>query len=474
MLEQEFEHRTWPETAVALHVETTGGRSERQRILFIGLTRIAGGRVEETWETLVNPQVRVPHHVARRLDLDLESLDGAPLARQALEEALSVLGDEPIVGHHVEAQTAPLNYELLWHGLPALRAACFDTQMLASCHLPDLRRPALEGIARKLGVRWTAGPLHGVSRVVADVYLALSKLEGPAAAVPPPVVTGPLESLTRVYGAPPGAGPELPELPGVYVFRDALDAPLYVGKASSLRGRVPQHFTGGSRAARMDDGLLARTARVEHEVTPTEKHARRREVQLIAELQPLYNVQRAVHDARRYLTFYDPPFVRAGTSASPVDGLEVFGPYETSRAVRDTIRTLAAVFELRTCVRRLPARRARMRIPCIRLGTGQCPAPCADLVSTEQYDRRVELARVFLHGGQEAALDAIDLRQRAGGLPEWERALLAAVRSRLMRVRRVFRPQALDQPGVEAQVVHGGEALRRHVLDLEEVPHIGT
>ena len=441
MLEQEFERRLWPDTAVALHVETTGGRSERQRILWIGLTRIAGGRIEETWETLVNPQARVPQHVARRLDLDVEALDNAPLAPQALADARSILGEEPIVGHAVLTHVGPLTYELLWHGLPALRGDFVDTQSLAAQCFGDLSRPALEAVARRLGLRPTAAKLRGVSRLVAEAYLALTQRgQAMETAVESLDALETVGSLARAYGAPPGAGSELPDLPGVYVFRDRSDAPLYVGKAASLRARVPQHFTGGSRAKRLDDGLLSRTARVEHAVTPTELHALLREVALVEELKPPYNTQRAAHRGTPYIVLRDPPFLRAAASVSLSDVQESFGPYETTRAVRETIHTLATVFQLRTCLRKLPATRAAMRVPCIRLGMGLCPAPCAELVDVAQYERRVALTRTFLRHGKDGTLDEIDRAQRDGQIVEWERTLLADVRSRLLRVRREHRP----------------------------------
>ena len=36
----------------------------------------------------------------------------------------------------------------------------------------------------------------------------------------------------------------LPDRPGVYIFRDAAHKPLYVGKAASLRNRVRSYVTG--------------------------------------------------------------------------------------------------------------------------------------------------------------------------------------------------------------------------------------
>jgi DNA polymerase-3 subunit epsilon len=444
VLEQGFEHSgsgRWPESAVALHVETTGGRSERQRILFIGLTRVVGGRIEQSWETLVNPLARVPLHVVRRLDLDLESLDASPAAPEVLEDVRATIGDDVVVAHGALAQLGPLNYELLWHGLPPLRSEILDTQSLATRRLPDLARPSLDAIARRLGVpsreRASHGP-HGVSRLVAEVYLALT--EGHASDAAGAAELDDVPSLARAYATPAGAAPaELPALPGVYTFRDTTGAPLYIGKATSLKSRVPQHFTGGSRAVRLDDGLLVRTSYVEHEVTPTEREARRRELALIAELAPPYNTQRTAHRGTPWLVLRDPPFLRVAASATRTEEQECFGPYATTRAVRETMRTLAAVFQLRTCLRRLPAKRKAMRVPCLRLGMGQCPAPCGDLADEVQYARRIELARTFLREGKLAALDQIDILCTRP-LPGWEHALLAEVRSRLLRVSREHRP----------------------------------
>ena len=42
---------------------------------------------------------------------------------------------------------------------------------------------------------------------------------------------------------------EIPAKPGVYLFRDAKDSVLYVGKAKSLRARVRSYFRGGTPAS---------------------------------------------------------------------------------------------------------------------------------------------------------------------------------------------------------------------------------
>lgn len=35
---------------------------------------------------------------------------------------------------------------------------------------------------------------------------------------------------------------EIPENPGIYIFKDKYNDPLYVGKAKNLRKRVPSYF----------------------------------------------------------------------------------------------------------------------------------------------------------------------------------------------------------------------------------------
>ena len=440
MLEQGFEP---PEAVVAVHVETTGGRSERQRIVWIGLTLITGGQIEHTFETLVNPGARVPRHVASRLALDPELLDSAPDAGTALADARSIVDELPLVGHNVLAQLSQLNYELLWHGLTPVRSDLLDTQQLAARRFPDLARPTLAAAGTRLGLRAPRTPLHGISRYVAEVYLRLTSVPNAASLLP----TARAESARVEFAyrsLPPGAGVELPELPGVYVMRDSAGAPLYVGKATSLRSRVPQHFTGASRAARLDDGLLARVAYVEHEVTATEAAARRREQDLIREHAPPYNTQRVAHARRLFVVLRDAPFPRATASAAPVEGAQVYGPYRTTAAVRETIVALARVFQLRTCTRTLPSKKKRLRIPCLRLGLGLCPAPCTGLLHPDQYAARVALANTFLRDGRDATIDAIDTRLAEPALSADDLAVLSDVRFRLRRLAREHRPGPED------------------------------
>ena len=64
----------------------------------------------------------------------------------------------------------------------------------------------------------------------------------------------------------------IPAKPGVYLFRDAKDTVLYVGKAKSLRSRVRSYFRGGDARPGLEQ-LIERVERIEVIVTSTEAEA---------------------------------------------------------------------------------------------------------------------------------------------------------------------------------------------------------
>ena len=60
--------------------------------------------------------------------------------------------------------------------------------------------------------------------------------------------------------------------PGVYIFYDANDAPLYVGKAANLKNRVASYFRASGLSAKTRL-MTAKIARAEIQQTRTESEA---------------------------------------------------------------------------------------------------------------------------------------------------------------------------------------------------------
>ena len=82
----------------------------------------------------------------------------------------------------------------------------------------------------------------------------------------------------------------LPDRPGVYLYRNAANQLLYVGKAKSLRSRVRSYFQLGAQHAPRTVSLVAEIADLETIVVDTEMEALMLEANFIKKERPPYNV----------------------------------------------------------------------------------------------------------------------------------------------------------------------------------------
>lgn len=485
------------ETFAVVDVETTGGQTERHHIVEVAVVLVRAGRTAGRYASLVNPMVPLPRFVSQFNGITQEMVDEAPSIEQVLDEVRAFVGNAVIVGHNVSCDLAFLNYEAVWHGLPPFGNRALDTQELAARLLPDLRKPSLSRVAAKLG--FNDPPRHRAlsdAEVTAQVLLHfLQQLAqqgvDSAESVQAWVASRLAQRQERVRNVravlPAGLLASLPDRAGVYFFKDAQGRVLYVGKAVSIRDRVAQHFTGSARSLRGGDGLLDQVSTVDHIAAHCELDALLLEAEHIEAHGPPYNVQEKTRRGCPFLHLEGGMFPRVTATREIAAGGGIYaGPYRTTHAARQMQTIIRRVFQIRSCRRALPATRPQMRIPCIRLGQGLCPAPCADAVTPAQYRVLVDWAATFVQRGRDATIDALDQRiaalacpntlvrpaaltedgvsnvsdapdtpdgsptwfspgvEVAAGSPvqidQWELTILRECRSRLLRVRKEHRP----------------------------------
>ncbi|MGE5648622.1 endonuclease [Noviherbaspirillum sp. UKPF54] len=98
------------------------------------------------------------------------------------------------------------------------------------------------------------------------------------------VKTNPADSFEYPHHIDRASLDALPPKPGIYIFRDEQDRPLYVGKSVSIRTRVLSHLRTPEEAR-----MLKQSRHVEFRRTAGEIGALLLESRLIKELQPLHN-----------------------------------------------------------------------------------------------------------------------------------------------------------------------------------------
>ena len=194
---------------------------------------------------------------------------------------------------------------------------------------------------------------------------------------------------------------DVPNAPGVYIFRNAAGEVIYVGKAKSLRRRLSSYFQP-SRSRTADPKLRALIHSIgEYEIrrTKSEAEALLLEDRLVKEFSPRYNVD--LRDDKRFLLLaVDPtePFPRLHlVRVRKPDNRLYFGPVPRAAILRGTVRWLAEAFGLRTCRGREIANSAYSR-HCLNDQLGLCCGPCRGTVTPQEYADRVVRLVATLRG----------------------------------------------------------------------------
>jgi excinuclease ABC subunit C len=232
----------------------------------------------------------------------------------------------------------------------------------------------------------------------------------------------------------------LPDSPGVYLFRGEKGKLLYVGKARSLRKRIATYFGTGEDTK---TGALLRHFRdIETIVTNTELEALLLENTLIKKHRPRYNV--CLRDDKTY------PYVKI-TTGEPwpralitrrvlEDGHSYFGPFWGGLA-RRIMRMITRHFQIRTCTLEIDGNLPR---PCLYYDLHACLGPCvAGLTTKEAYDAAVADVVLFLEGRNQELQGSLERKMLAASdAQDFEMA--AAYRDALRTVRDVAERQVVQ------------------------------
>jgi excinuclease ABC subunit C len=236
----------------------------------------------------------------------------------------------------------------------------------------------------------------------------------------------------------------VPTEPGCYLWRDAADRVVYVGKAKNVRARLASYFGAWSGIGQRTRAMLDVARSVEWIVTASEVAALHLEYNLIKRHRPRYNVRYNDDKSYPYLAITvqdDVP--RATVRRNPrKDGTRYFGPYAHAYAIRETLDLLLRVFPVRTCSQGVYDRCVRSGRPCLLYHIGRCAAPCVGKVTPEEHRELVEGLMGFLEGGTAETIDELERRmtEEAAKL-NFEAA--ARIRDQLAAVRKALERQQM-------------------------------
>jgi DNA polymerase-3 subunit epsilon len=372
-------------TFVVIDLETTGGSAAHCAITEVGAVKLRGGECLGTYQTLVDPGCAIPPEITMITGITEAMVMRAPRMEAVMPSLLEFLGDGVIVGHNIRFDIGFLNAALDQQDRPRLPHRSIDTLALARRLLRDeVPNCKLGTLADRLRLSHTpshralddalatgdllhlllerAGSL-GVTGL--DDLVALPKIAGSAQARKLPLTDG------------------LPREPGVYLFRDARDEVLYVGKATNLRARVRSYFSTDER--RKVGQLLRETTRIDHQVCRNGLEAAVLEIRLIHQHLPRFNRQGTRSSKYPYVKLtLDERFPRLSVVRTVKDdGAFYLGPISSTKRAKRIIEAIETAVPIRRCTTRSSGRTERPVCAPAQIGVSSCP--CSGVTSEADY-----------------------------------------------------------------------------------------
>jgi DNA polymerase-3 subunit epsilon len=429
---------------LVVDTETNGKAGDACELTEVGAVLVGGGELHDRWESLVGVRAPLSRGIQRFTGITQAMVDEAPAADLVLPDLADQLRGRVLVGHNISFDRRVLRQafarsDLEWTDPPAL---C--TVALARRFAPLARQRKLAALAGSLGI-----DVEVSHRALADaettarVFCALfPRLCANATTVREALAV--LRPARRRAAPKPDLGrrrllerPEfadLPDTPGVYIFRNAEGQVLYVGKSVNLRSRARSHFAPSAPTG----DWTAQASIVDHRPTRSELGALLLESRLIKTLRPPGNKKLKKVDPYVYLRCrFDVPFPVLEIAPEPASGHAVnIGPLRGRATAVELKEQLDSLFGLRHCGRKLP----RREHPSVYGQMGRCLSPCLGDLDPNLYRRRLDEALGLFTGsgdGGAALLAHVERQMRdASADRRFERA--AWLRRRHARLRHLL------------------------------------
>lgn len=268
----------------------------------------------------------------------------------------------------------------------------------------------------------------------------------------------------------------LPDSPGCYIMKSEGKV-IYVGKAKNLKNRVKQYFQSSRGHTPKVRAMVTRIDDFELVLADSELEALVLEANLIKKHTPFYNI--LLKDDKHY------PFIAIDpTKPFPApelrrkkekDSARYFGPYTGTTTLYEVLDAVRMEFPLRVCTKQLHPEKPQR--PCIHHQIGRCMAPCAGLISAEEYQKIVQGAIDFLSGDARSVLANLETCMREAAMElNYEKA--AVYRDRIQAVKQVMEKQKADGRVTSdldvLAVLYEGEDALVQLMNVREGKLIGS
>ena len=183
----------------------------------------------------------------------------------------------------------------------------------------------------------------------------------------------------------------------MYLYKDAHDVVIYVGKAKNLRARVRSYFNDERLADSKTGTLISEARHIDFIQVDNDKEALALENNLIKQWKPRYNILLRDDKTYPYIKLTAEPYPRVYvTRRLRKDGATYYGPYFPGNLAHRLVHAIHRLFKVPSCNVDLTRDHSH---PCLEYHIHRCLGPCVrGLTTDELYAGAVRNVRLFLEG----------------------------------------------------------------------------
>ncbi len=268
-----------------IDIETTGGNPYRDKITEIAIYVHDGKKVVKEFQTLINPERKIPYFISRMTGITDEMVSGAPRFYEIAKTIVEFTENTIFVAHN-----ASFDYNFIKSEFKSLgyfyQRESLCTVKLSRKIIPGKKSYSLGKLCHELNIE-----IENRHRARGDALATVKLFELLIQQNPNGIFA---ETMGMQFNNNP-VNPaitrqvidQLPSKTGIYYFMDENQNIIYIGKSKDIKQRVLSHMSNIKSKRALE--MVGKIADIQFEVTGSELLALLRESEEIKQHTPLYN-----------------------------------------------------------------------------------------------------------------------------------------------------------------------------------------
>jgi DNA polymerase-3 subunit epsilon len=358
-----------------IDIETTGLNASRDRITEIAIYIHDGEKLIERFESLVNPECHIPHHITALTGISNKLVMDAPKFYEIAKKIIELTEGITVVAHN-----ASFDYNFLRSEYKRLfydyRRKTLCTKKLSRKLMPGLHSYGLGSLCKHLEI-----PNPARHRAGGDAIATVRLLERLLQIEKNPEKVSLRGLQTNISRKDIDA---LPERPGVYYFQDNEGNILYIGKSINIKSRVLSHLSNHTNKREM--ALSEQSWQISYQETGSDLIASLLESDEIKKHKPAFNrsQRRTSFNYGLYSYTGSDGYIRLSIERIKGDHMPLTA-FGSKKEGRSHLANLMEKFRL--CARYCGINKGDGA--CFEYHLGMCDGACVGKVSVQEYNDRV-------------------------------------------------------------------------------------